>query len=197
MGSEPRLDQSLDALAAVLDRVQEYLREHEGDGIAALKDRPESWSYVHWRTRDVIEQLQTARARFPELARPRFLECGAGFGFVTEMARELGFQATGIELDPRYVGWARRLFPLARVVEGDLLTFDDWAGWDVVYYYAPFHDDHPEVATAFEEKVEDHLKPGGIIIANHKVSERWRRDPRFEELRSEADIAFVLRKRAI
>ena len=196
MKDDATCERSLDTLAAVLDRVQEYLRDHEADGSAALKDRPESWSFVHWRTRDVIDQLQVARARFPELQRPRFLECGAGFGFVTEMARELGFAATGVEIDPRYVAWARRLFPLARVVEDDLLTFDDWAGWDVIYYYAPFHDEHPDVARAFEEKVEDRLKPGGIVIANHKVSERWRTDPRFEVLRSEADIAFVLRKRS-
>ena len=196
MKDDATCERSLDALAEVLDRVQEYMREHEGDGIAPLKGRPESWSYVHWRTRDVVEQLQLARARFPELHRPRFLECGAGFGFVTEMARELGFAPTGIEVDPRYVAFARKLFPLARVVEGDLLTFDDWAGWDVIYYYAPFHDEHPDVACAFEEKVEDQLKPGGVIIANHKVSERWRTDPRFELLRSEADIAFVLSKRS-
>jgi SAM-dependent methyltransferase len=196
MGAEPPSEQAFDALAAVLDRVQDYFRDHEGDGVDHLRGRPESWSFVHWRTRDVVEQLQTARAQFPERTRPRLLECGAGFGFVTELARELGFNATGIELDPRYVGWARKLFPFARVVEDDLLTFDDWASWDVVYYYAPFHDDHPEVATAFEEKIEDLLRPGGIVIANHKVSERWRGDPRFELLRAEADIAFVLRKRA-
>lgn len=196
MNDEATAERSLDTLAAVLDRVQEYFREHEADGIAPLKGRPESWSYVHWRTRDVIDQLQVARARFPENRRPRFLECGAGFGFVTEMARELGFAATGVEIDPRYLAWAEKLFPFARFIEGDLLTFDDWEEWDVVHYYAPFHDEHPDVARTFEEKVEDRLKPGGVIIANHKVSERWRADPRFEVLRSEADIAFVLAKRS-
>jgi SAM-dependent methyltransferase len=196
MARDAKSEQAIQTLAALLDRVQEYFRDHEGDGIAPLPHRPESWSYVNWATRDVIEQLQTARAQFPELMRPKFLECGAGFGFVTEMARELGFAATGVELDPRYVTFARKIFPLVRVLEEDLNTFEDWSSWDVVYYYAPFHDDHADLARAFEEKVEDELKPGGIIIANHKVSERWRRDPRFQELRNEADIAFVLKKRS-
>lgn len=31
--------------------------------------------------------------------------------------------------------------------------------------------------------------------ANHKISTRWRKDPRFEKLRAEAEIAYVIRKR--
>ena len=52
------------------------------------------------------------------------------------------------------------------------------------------------MAERFELAVEDGIRPGGIIIANHKISSRWRDDPRFEELRSEAEIAYVIRKKA-
>lgn len=195
MKRDPSSDAALDALGSVLDRVQDHFRDSEGDGLDALKGRPESWSFVHWRTRDVIDQLQLARSQFTELQTPRFLECGAGFGFVADLARELGFGVTGLEVDPRYVTWARRLFPLTRVIEQDLLTYEDWGSWDVIYYYAPFHDARPDVATSFEETIEEKLKPGGVVIANHKVSERWKADPRFQELRAESDIAYVFRKR--
>ncbi len=195
MKRDPLSDAALDALASVLDRVQDHFRDVEGDGVDALRGRPESWSFVHWRTRDVIDQLQLARSQFPEGKTPTFLECGAGFGFVSDLARELGFKVTGLEIDPRYLAWARRLFPLTRVIEKDLLTYEDWGSWDVIYYYAPFHDAHQEVATAFELKVEEGVKPGGVVVANHKVSDLWKADPRFEQLRAEADIAFVFRKR--
>lgn len=189
-------DEAITALASVLDRIQEHFREEKSDGLAPLAGRPESWGFVHWSTKDVLEQLQLARSQLTGRGRPKLLECGAGFGFVATLARELGFAVTGLEIDPRYLEGAAKLFPLTPVLEQDLLTYEDWGRWDVIYYYAPFHDDHAEVAERFELAVEDGIRPGGIIIANHKISSRWRDDPRFEELRSEAEIAYVIRKKA-
>lgn len=192
---EQRQEEAIEALASVLDQVQEYFRDTHSDGIAQLRDRPESWGFVHWKTRDVVEQLQFVRGLFPQLRRPTLLECGAGFGFVATLARALDFNVTGYEIDPRYLEEASKIFPLTRVEEQDLLSYDGWDQWDVIYYYAPFHDDHAEVAERFEHAVEDGIKPGGVIVANHKVSTRWRDDPRFEELHAEAEVAFVLRKK--
>jgi 2-polyprenyl-3-methyl-5-hydroxy-6-metoxy-1,4-benzoquinol methylase len=189
-------DEAIAALTSVLDRIQEHYREEKSDGLAPLAGRPASWGFVHWSTKDVLEQLQLARAQFTGLRSPTLLECGAGFGFVATLARELGFAVTGLEIDPRYLEGAAKLFPLTRVVEQDLLTYEDWGAWDVIYYYAPFHDEHAAVAETFEHAVEDGIRPGGIIIANHKFSARWRDDPRFEELRSEAEVAYVIRKKA-
>lgn len=67
--------------------------------------------------------LQRLRRYCPaSLWRPgaRFLDAGSGRGFLVELARQDGLQATGIEQDESLVAWAEEHFPDARFVTGRL-----------------------------------------------------------------------------
>ncbi len=179
------------AMAAVLDAIQDSLRDQVAGGIGPLEGRPESWGFVGGRTADVLEQLLLAR-RSTSARRPRFLECGSGFGFVAALAKELGFAVTGVEVEPRYVELSRRLFPSVPVEQADLLTFDRFAEFDVVYYYAPFADDQTQAR--FERRVEAALLRGAILVANRKRTDEWR--DTFELLSTGETNGWVLRKTA-
>ncbi len=72
----------------------------------------------------------------PDAGQRRFLEVGCGIGTKTEIARLLGFQATGFDLDPRYLSLARNLFPENRFLEGNALDFD-YCGFDFIYWHTP------------------------------------------------------------
>ena len=181
----------IDAVGAVLDAIQDSFRDRIAGGVSTLEGRPESWGFVGARTTRVLEQLRVARRATPARS-PRFLECGSGFGFVAALARELGFSVTGIEIEPSYVEMSRRLFPSVRVEEVDLLTFDRFGDFDVVYYYGPFADD--DVQARFERAIEAALRPGGIILASRKVTYDWREQGTFTELANPGANSYVLQK---
>jgi hypothetical protein len=53
------------------------------------------------------------------------------------------------------------------VEEADLLTFDRFGESDVTYYYGPSDD---AIQARFEHGIEDALRPGGIVVANRKLT---------------------------
>jgi SAM-dependent methyltransferase len=179
------------ALATVLDAVQSSLRDWIAGGVGSLEGRPESWGFVSMPVAAVLEQLRVAERATPARS-PTFLECGSGFGFVGALAREVGFDVTCVEIEPRYVELSRRLFPSVRVEEADLLAFDRFGAFDVVYYYCPFADDAAQAR--FEHRVEADLKPGGIVLAQRKLTDDWRASGAFELLSSDGSMAWAIQK---
>jgi SAM-dependent methyltransferase len=184
------MDPDAEALAAVLDCVQDSMRDRDG-GVATLEGRPEIWGFVSAGSAFALEQLRLAR-RSTSARSPRLLECGSGYGFVGALAREVGFGVMCIEVVPRYVEASRRLFPSVRVLEVDLATFDDFGGFDVVYYYRPFAD--ASAQERFELRIEDVIRPGGIVIARGKVSDAWKRSGAFRELAHSGAVSWTIQK---
>ena len=188
----PALNDDAAVLAEVLDCVQDSLRNWVVGGIAPLKDRPESWGFTGARAANALGQLRLARQATTAKS-PRLLECGSGFGFIGALARELGFTVAGIEIEPSYIEMSRRLFPSVPVEEADLLTFERYGEFDVVYYYGPFAE--AEVQARFERRVEDALRPGGIILASRKVSLDFRELGAFEVLSHDGSQTWVIQKK--
>ncbi|MGF1619151.1 MAG: class I SAM-dependent methyltransferase [Rhodomicrobiaceae bacterium] len=74
-------------------------------------------------TAKLESKIRRARRRIKGLKRTngqRFLDVGCNVGFATEAARQIGFQAEGIDLDPVAIDTARKLFPEARFSTDDL-----------------------------------------------------------------------------
>lgn len=188
----PVLADDPQVLASLLDIVQIGFREQFAPGTRRLPGRPESWGFIPAETAVVLAQLRLARRASPA-RRPRFLDCGSGFGFVAGLAHQLDFVVTGVEIEPSYIEVSRRVFSFVPVVEADLLSYDDYGSFDVVYYFGPFADS--ALAARFERRVEDALRPGGIVCANHKVSQDWKDGP-FDILHADGEGRFVLQKRA-
>jgi SAM-dependent methyltransferase len=186
------MDDDALVFSELLDRIQDSLRDWIAGGIGTLEGRPESWGFVGVRSAQALAQLRLARQATAAKS-PAFLECGSGFGFVAALARELGFNVTGIEVVPTYVEQSRRFFPSVRVEEADLLTFDRFGAFDVIYYFNPFADD--EVQAGFERRIEAALRPGGIIIANRKLTHSFREGGTFDVLATDETFGWVIQKR--
>ena len=66
------------------------------------------------------------------------------------------------------------------VEENDIWQYDNYEDFDVIYYFRPFPN--ADMQVKFEKMIEDRLKPGGILIANRKMSKDIDSDSRFERL---------------
>ena len=179
-------------LLGMMDEVQSYFMHELEGGIAAHREHPEAWAYVGMNIEWALAQLSFVRGCFPAIAAPSFIDCGAGLGVIAMLARGLGFRSCGIELCPRYVAIAQRLFPWAQTFEGNVLSYPHYAEHDVIFYYGPLKD--ADLQAQFEHKVEADAKPGTIIIANRKVSDQWHGSSLFRVLKDDGVGSWIIQK---
>ncbi len=92
----------------------------------------------------------------------RFLEVGCGLGTKCEIARLKGFEATGIELDSRYVNLARRLFSANRFLEANALEHD-YGNQDLIYYHTPLASE--VLMVELEQKILGTMSCGSLLCA--------------------------------
>jgi 2-polyprenyl-3-methyl-5-hydroxy-6-metoxy-1,4-benzoquinol methylase len=144
------------------------------------------YPFVAMDTRQVFAQMDFVRA-FLELDRenppnpqPRLLDVGCGIGNVLLVAEQFGFEVYGIEKDEYPFQVAARLIGEERIAQADIWTYEGYGEYEVIYYYRPFSGREQQLR--FERLIEDRLKTGGILIANHKNSEAIGQDSRFERI---------------
>lgn len=115
---------------------------------------------------DKAGQLLVEKRKYPD-HRKRFVDVGAGAGFKVFMAEKMGFQATGIEFDEKYVDFGRNLLGL---------TGEDWSGklihqdalktnykdFDIIYFYRPIRDE--EGQAKLEERILSTMRDDAIVI---------------------------------
>ncbi len=111
----------------------------------------------------------------------RFLDCGCGAGNILLLAHEIdGYSTTGLEYETEACEVARTLVPDARIIQQDILTFEDYAHYDVIYYYNPMTSD--KKMGQFARKVQNDAKVGAVVITYGGGSSRLYGDKRFKDI---------------
>lgn len=153
----------------------------------ASENNASEYPFVAMDLRQVFAQLSLVRRHIgmtdeagPEAAAPALLDVGCGIGNVLLLAEQLGFSVYGIEKDPAPYRIAADLFGEERIGRHDIWGYDRYHHFEVIYYFRPFSEREPQLR--FERMIEEKLKPGGILVANHKNSEAINADPRFVRL---------------
>jgi SAM-dependent methyltransferase len=134
----------------------------------------------------------------------KFLDAGCGTGNVLVTARACGLAAQfhGIEYfdetfkrAQEWLGVARRNSNAYKVFKDDILTFNKYREYDIIYYYCPFSDG--DMQRRFEEYLEDEMKVGAVLIAFLKQSPSICEDNRFERIEGipTADCVYIKRKK--
>ena len=105
----------------------------------------------------------------------RFLDVGASGGFMVETARRAGFQASGLELDPVSVAYARRHYPDGDFVHGRIEAFAATApsAFDLVHCSEVI--EHVTDVNAFVAGIVGVMKPGGFLYLTTPDLGHWRR----------------------
>lgn len=106
-----------------------------------------------------------------------FLDVGSGLGHICEIANQLPFKPKtfGIELSPGLVRYARQISPNTKFFEKDILTYDKYNGYDIIWCFNPCNGGEIEVIT---KQIEN---PCIIISLNSDI--RRNRAPGWTEMK--------------
>lgn len=129
----------------------------------------------------VGSKLRRARGRARLIARRmrgrrgRFLDVGCSGGFMTEAAREQGFEAYGLDPDAASVAWARERWPENRYHVGRLEDGAAPAGLRFDAAYCSEVLEHVPDADAFMAALSTTLAPGALLYLTTPDVGHWRR----------------------
>lgn len=103
--------------------------------VAAIYDNyGPSISYTKKAKKKVARSRKRLK-RYMHLANgKRFIDLGCNIGTTVEAARELGFDAHGIDIDPESVGGAKRIFPGGKYHAGPIESLPlEWGQFDFAF----------------------------------------------------------------
>jgi hypothetical protein len=124
------------------------------------------------RQQDVIKDMRTHGSYF-------FCDAGSGIGIPSLLFKTFfqRFRTEGIELNSEL---AKMDIGNEVVHNADILTFDTYGKYDVIYYYSPLIDDAKE--REFEARVEDRCKVGCVLVCCRKRNPEAFKDARFKQV---------------
>jgi SAM-dependent methyltransferase len=122
------------------------------------------------RSRGRIRQLRRRLA--PDAGR-RFLDVGCNGGFMVEAAREAGFEAWGLDLDPVSIAYAREHYPRNSFFHGVLEAFEPGVAFDAVYCSEVI--EHVPDARGFVAALAAVMTPGAVLYLTTPDMGHWRR----------------------
>lgn len=129
----------------------------------------------------VEAKMRRSRRRMGQLARclpadrrKRFLDVGCNGGFMVEAARERGFEAWGVDLDPALIDYARAHYPDNRYLAGPVEEIDASHGpFDAVYCAEVI--EHVADANGFVAAIASLTEPGAALYLTTPDIGHWRR----------------------
>lgn len=143
------------------------------------KSNTKHYCFIPSAANSAVDYIMFARSYLSTKAnsatRYKFLDCGCGIGNIIIMAAKVGFDATGLEyeadtfalakdmlLDGCIGVWGHPYFS-PKVIRGDILHFQHYKDYDVIYYFAPIKDQ--ELGKRFVKKLITDAKVGALILA--------------------------------
>ena len=175
-------EEEQDILFGVINRFIGYFTRQAVP--ATINDTTREYPFVAMDTRQAYEQIRLARNLLVDSGtKPdqlSFIDIGCGIGNILLLAEMMGFKIFGIEKDTASLTTARNLVGAESVSQADIWEFDKLDVYDIIYYFRPFCERKLQIA--FEQRIENNLKSGGILIANRKMGEAINTDHRFKRL---------------
>jgi SAM-dependent methyltransferase len=132
-----------------------FLSEYKSRyGKTYIEDRPNIRLFAERRIKTIGKLVKVERGRL--------LDIGCALGFFLEVARDHGWEVTGVEISSFAANWARENLSL-EVLTGSFLDFDfEPESFDVVTLF--FVAEHFQNVEKLIEKVWQVLKKGGLVV---------------------------------
>jgi len=145
-----------------------------GADVAAIYDNyGPSISYTKKAKKKVARSRKRLK-RYMHLANgKRFIDLGCNIGTTVEAARELGFDAHGIDIDPESVGAAKRIFPGGKYHAGPIESLPpEWGNFDFAFSTEVI--EHIPDPHAYFEALTPRLAPGALLYLTTPDAGHWR-----------------------
>lgn len=102
------------------------------------------YPFVPYNKQSFLIMLDRAIATFKKYhgRKPRtFLDIGCGIGNILYYARQKGLKVSGLEFNPAYIPFAKKLLPKAEIIQGDMLKWVPAKGttYDIIWSFIPLH----------------------------------------------------------
>jgi SAM-dependent methyltransferase len=125
------------------------------------------------------KQLEQHNCRRPI----KFVDCGCGVGNILLLAIAIGgYKVTGLEYEPEAVEiaqlLARHYCDDGNILQQDILTYEDYKLYDVIYYYQPISTS--KEMNRFAKKVNNDIKVGAVVMTYGGGSSVLKNDKRFK-----------------
>lgn len=128
--------------------------------------------------------LQLNEKGFFRGPKKKFLDAGCGIGNQVLLARStyIFSECCGIEINRSLVKKGQKLLADKTAIrQADILTYRSYHKFDVIYFWVPIID--YRLQQQFEERLEDKMKVGALLLAMGKRSHRIVKDKRFIQIR--------------
>ena len=121
--------------------------------------------FINCKTWNVIEGFKILGDEVKIKGRlPTFIDVGCGIGWIVRLARNLGYNAYGIDIDKDLLDLGKKIFnlkyPILRLANA--LNYD-YSKYDVIYLYHPIFNHSLERELEF--RILEQAKKGSIIFA--------------------------------
>jgi SAM-dependent methyltransferase len=138
----------------------------------------QQYGFIPFPCGSFCDMLIEASVYFGMDTNKRFLDIGCGPGTKLLMAKCF-FDAYGIEVIERFIEQGRVFGLTERIFNADALLFEQYADYDVLYFYRPFKE------AVFQRQLEDriyaHMKRGALLSPMHTLTE-WADYPDVEQV---------------
>ncbi len=143
------------------------------DALAAYyQSYPSSPSYAAKAQKKILRARRRIRRLRRLVPSGRFLDIGCNLGFAVEAARQLGFAATGIEVDTDAVATARRQFPECEFEAATAGAFAE-TGRDFDLLYCAEVIEHLSRVRPFAAALARLVRPGGVLYLTTPDAGHW------------------------
>ena len=127
------------------------------------------------RSRRRAKALARVVPQRPGGGRRRFLDIGCNGGFMTEAAREVGFAATGVELDGAAVAYAREHYAANEFFHGSIEAFRGAAAGPFDAVYCSEVIEHVPDVNGFVAAIATLMHAGAVLYITTPDIGHWRR----------------------
>jgi SAM-dependent methyltransferase len=139
-----------------------------------------SYQYCQTPLDFFCEALNIIEKKEGNLNNKKFLDVGCGLGSLCEIARIKGLVVEGIEINPVLIKIAKQIFPDIKIYEMNIIDFNRYHEYDIIYYWLPFRDE--KLKWEFREKIENEMRIGAYLVIFEEESQEIGKDDRFINL---------------